>query len=95
MEKRKNETAVKDYTTPEGQVKVQWALILAMALLLTISTIRYNRLYSEMEENYRQLAESNQLLRESDRLILERYQALIDLFLKIQELQATDEEILK
>ncbi len=92
MERQKKESAVKDYTTVEGQLKMLRALLLATTLLLAMVIIRCHSRYLELEEKYQLLAESNrllfesnQLLLESDRLTLEQQQLILEQQRLIQE----------
>ncbi|HBI62539.1 MAG TPA: hypothetical protein DDY31_15235 [Lachnospiraceae bacterium] len=97
---KKKETAVKDYTTVEGQLKIIRGLLLATTLLLAVVSIRCHSQYLEMKEKYQLLAESNQLLleqyqvlAESDRLLFESNQLLLESNRLILEQQQMIREI--
>lgn len=85
MEKQKKESAIKDYTTVEGQLKMLRALLLATILFLAVVSSRCHSQYLELNEMYQLLVESDHLLFESNHLLHESNLRILEQQRKIQD----------
>ena len=79
MNRQKRRVAENDYTSLQGQIRVQRAFLLAIILVFTMYAIRFQNLYLKIQEQYQSVVETSRYLQEQYQVMSENCQEILHL----------------